>query len=722
MAKRKGLWRDIPVTADTLRALGNDDLEDYLKDLSANQLDEIMHLYEFWARPSQLEPEGSSWNTWLFNAGRGSGKTYAGSNWVRHSVKCGDKRIACVAPTKGDVRRVMVEGDSGLMNVCWSGDKTYRGANMGYPEWSPTNNTLSWDNGAIATFFSAEDPDRLRGPQFHAAWCFVEGTTTLTKDGTKCVSKVVSGDKVFTSSGWNTVKDTFVRNMPVGVVAMSDGSTLEGTFDHPIYTQDGWKPLGKLARNDVCVKLSTTGISGVSTAKVITTLQVSGQCTGISQVKPTEISKVSTYTTSTETKLTTPQITYNLSQDQTTLRFTLGREVCQEENLKALERPLAEFAEKLSCVSKSLKLDQFAKAANTKPQKKNVSSLESVSTAEKPSLVESEPSVVSVVSTWQPTGVKPVYNLQVEGTHEYFANGILTHNCDEVSSWRNQKDVWNMLQFCMRLGRHPRVMVTTTPKPTKLMRELLSSEKSYITGGSTFDNAANLAPTFLEAVKSTYEGTRLGRQELYAEMLEEAEGALWTTDVLDAALDETIEDRVEFAKTLQRVVISIDPAITSNEESDLTGIIVAGLDINGTGYILEDHTGRYTPQGWAAKAISLYHEFSADRIVAEKNQGGDMVRTTLTSEDETVPIRLVHASRGKFARAEPVSALYERGKVKHAKGLDDLEVQMRTWEPLGSVGSPDRLDSMVWAITDLMLKGTARPQLRLAYSSAKGLT
>jgi len=332
-----------------------------------------------------------------------------------------------------------------------------------------------------------------------------------------------------------------------------------------------------------------------------------------------------------------------------------------------------------------------------------------------------EHSVVSVVSTSQLTGREEVYNIQVEGCHEYIANGILTHNCDEVSSWRNQQDVWDMLQFTLRLGRHPRVMVTTTPKPTKLMRKLLSSKNSFITGGSTFDNSANLASTFLKKVKEDYEGTRLGRQELYAEMLEEAEGALWTTEILDKCLDTSIEDRVEFAKTLQRVVVSIDPATTSNEESDLTGIIVAGIDINGKGYILEDHTDRYTPQGWAAKAISLYHEFSADRIVAERNQGGDMVRTTLTSEDESVPIRLVHASRGKFARAEPVSALYERGKVFHAKGLDELEVQMRTWEPLGSIGSPDRLDAMVWAITDLMLKGIARPQLRLAYSDAKGI-
>jgi len=153
----------------------------------------------------------------------------------------------------------------------------------------------------------------------------------------------------------------------------------------------------------------------------------------------------------------------------------------------------------------------------------------------------------------------------------------------------------------------------------------------------------------------------------------------------------------------------------------MTGIVVAGVDVNGIGYVLEDATDRLSPAEWAAKAISLYKSYSADRIVAERNQGGEMVRRTLEAEDETVPIRLVHASRGKMARAEPISALYERGRVKHVKGLDELETQMRTWEPLGSVGSPDRLDACVWALTDLMLNGVNNPTVRLSYASAKGL-
>ena len=255
------------------------------------------------------------------------------------------------------------------------------------------------------------------------------------------------------------------------------------------------------------------------------------------------------------------------------------------------------------------------------------------------------------------------------------------------------------------------------------MRELLKNPKTVVTSGSTFDNAANLAETYLVAVKEQYEGTRIGRQELYAEVLEEAEGALWSTEMLDNS-----HVKHEDVPDLARIVVALDPAVTANAESDMTGIVVAGIDINGIAYVLGDYTDKLSPQGWAAKAIKLYHHYQADRIVAEVNQGGDMVKTTIHGEDETVSYKAVRASRGKFARAEPISALYERGLVKHVTNppdgasLNELETQMRTWEPLGRIGSPDRLDAMVWAITDLSLNGYAKPKLTLAYSSAKGLS
>lgn len=450
----------LAIHADDLRAMG-EDLEAILSQLPPHKAEELIYTWPFWARPQQIAPEGN-WNTWFINAGRGFGKTRAGVEWVRGKVKAGHKRIAAIAATNSDIERVMVNGESGFLARCWKGDKTNKGVPLGMPQWSPTKRLLTWENGAYVQFFSAEEPERLRGPQFEAAWC------------------------------------------------------------------------------------------------------------------------------------------------------------------------------------------------------------------------------------------------------------------DELAAWNRDRDTWDMLQFCLRLGKHPQTCVTTTPKPTKLVRDILKNPKTTVTYGSTFDNSANLASTYLEAVKTQYEGTRLGRQELYAEILDEASGALWNRQTL-AACEVEVENPVEFAETLARVVVSVDPAVSANAESDMTGIIVAGADINGVCYVLQDATERYTPEGWAAKAIELYHLYGADRIVAERNQGGEMVRYTFKTVDETIPIKLVHASRGKFARAEPVSSLYERGRVKHVKGLDALEDQMVQWEPLGGIGSPDRLDAMVWAITELALKGIAKPDLNLAYSDAKGL-
>lgn len=446
--------------ADDLRASG-EDIVSLISQLDPKKADALIYNWHFWARENQLPPEGN-WNTWYVNAGRGFGKTRAGVEWVRAKVKQGAKRIAAIAATNSDIERVMVNGESGFLARCWSGDKTDKGVKMGLPLWSPTKRTLTWENGAQVQFFSAEEPERLRGPQFECAWC------------------------------------------------------------------------------------------------------------------------------------------------------------------------------------------------------------------------------------------------------------------DELAAWNRDRDTYDMLQFCLRLGKHPQVCVTTTPKPTKLVRDIIKNKNTVVTYGSTFDNAANLAAPYLQTVKDQYEGTRLGRQELYAEIMDEASGALWTREILSKC-EVDIKDTVEYAKTLMRVVVAIDPAVSANAESDMTGIVVAGIDVNGTCTILEDHTDRYSPEGWATKAVELYEKFSADRIVAEKNQGGEMVRHTLQTINDTVPIRLVHASRGKYARAEPVSALYERNKVKHARGLDALEDQMVQWEPLGSIGSPDRLDALVWAITDLALKGVAKPTLNLAYSDSKGL-
>lgn len=271
--------------------------------------------------------------------------------------------------------------------------------------------------------------------------------------------------------------------------------------------------------------------------------------------------------------------------------------------------------------------------------------------------------------------------------------------CDELAAWR-YPEAWDQLQFGLRLGDDPRCIVTTTPRPTREIRELVKAPTTVVTRGSTFDNADNLAPAFLERILAKYEGTRLGRQELYAEILDDVPGALWNRRMLEEAVAAWPETEPE----LQRCVVAIDPAVTSGEDSDETGIIVAGR--NGPkGYVLADYTCRMSPDGWARQAIEAYHQHEADRIVAEANQGGDMVKTVLRTVDPSVPVRLVHATRGKRVRAEPVAALYEQGRVSHAQVFPELEDQLVTWTP-DSPTSPDRLDALVWALTELDL---ARP-------------
>jgi phage terminase large subunit-like protein len=271
---------------------------------------------------------------------------------------------------------------------------------------------------------------------------------------------------------------------------------------------------------------------------------------------------------------------------------------------------------------------------------------------------------------------------------------------DEPASWGlGTKDTqwppaWDMLQFGLRLGDDPRNVATTTPRPTKLIRHLLGDPLTHVTRGRTIDNAANLAPAFLSQIVARYRGTRLGRQELDAEILDDVPGALWTYAML--------EDRRP-APDLTRCVVAIDPAVTSGEDSDETGIVVAGLGVDGRGYVLADRTCRLSPDGWARRAVGAFDDLAADLVVAEVNNGGEMVRATLATVRPTISYRAVHASRGKQIRAQPIAALYEQGRVSHVEVFPELEEQLTTWTPESGT-SPDRLDALVWALTELFLE------------------
>ena len=407
---------------------------DLLARLSPAQAQALLHDWTFWARDNQLAPPGD-WRVWLLQAGRGFGKSRAGAEWVREQVESGrGRRVALVGATTADVRDVIVEGESGVLAVSppW-----FR------PLYEPSKRRLTWPNGAIATTYSADEPERLRGPQHDAAWC------------------------------------------------------------------------------------------------------------------------------------------------------------------------------------------------------------------------------------------------------------------DELAAWR-YPEAWDMLMFGLRLGADPRAVVTTTPKPTAIMRRLLADPTVAVTRGTTYDNRANLAPAFLAQIVRRYEGTRLGRQELLAELLDDVPGALWTRDQIERhRLGRGMHP------DLARIVVAIDPAVTSGEDSDETGIVVAGRDQAGHGYVLADLSGRFQPTEWARRAIAAYREHKADRIVAEVNNGGDLVEATVRMVAADVPFRAVRASRGKVVRAEPVAALYEQGRVHHVGGFASLEDQMcaftADFDRAAAGYSPDRVDALVWAFTELIV-------------------
>ncbi|WP_138379135.1 terminase large subunit domain-containing protein [Luteithermobacter gelatinilyticus] len=279
---------------------------------------------------------------------------------------------------------------------------------------------------------------------------------------------------------------------------------------------------------------------------------------------------------------------------------------------------------------------------------------------------------------------------------------------DEMAKWAHVEDCWSNLLFGLRLGQRPRVMVTTTPRNIPLLKDLLCQDRVVVTRGSTFDNRAHLPEAFLQEVRARYEGTRLGRQELYGDLLSDRPGTLWTRDQLEKCRCQDLPD-------LKRIVVAVDPPVSSGRKADSCGIVIAGVDAANRGFVLADRTVQgLGPLGWARQAVTACHAFAADRLVAEVNNGGDLVESLLRQVDPALSYRAVRATRGKIVRAEPVAALYEQGRIFHHGFLPELEEEMCALTPEGlSTGrSPDRVDALVWAMTDLLLGGTQDPRIR----------
>lgn len=310
--------------------------------------------------------------------------------------------------------------------------------------------------------------------------------------------------------------------------------------------------------------------------------------------------------------------------------------------------------------------------------------------------------------TWPNGAVATLYNAvepdQLRGPQHDLAW------CDELAKWRYVRDTWDQLQFGLRLGTHPRQIVTTTPRPLPLLKELLAASTTIVTRGSTFENRANLAASFLTQIESRYAGTRLGRQELEAEILDDMPGALWARSVID-------ETRVKDYPPLKRVAIAIDPPVTSGEDADECGIIAAGIDEYGAGFVIGDRSSQGDkPSEWARRAVQAYEMFDGDCIVAEVNNGGEMIEEIIRQVAPNIPVKSVRATRGKFTRAEPVAALYEQRRVHHVGSFPKLEDQMCAmtpdFDPAKAGYSPDRLDALVWAMTELMVGPRAEPRIR----------
>lgn len=341
-------------------------------------------------------------------------------------------------------------------------------------------------------------------------------------------------------------------------------------------------------------------------------------------------------------------------------------------------------------------------------------------------LVQGESGILAV----SPPGFKPEYTPSLRklewpnGAQAHLYNAVEPDQlrgpqhdcawCDELAKWRYAQDTWDQLQFGLRLGLEPRQLVTTTPRPIDIIRDLLADDRELrddgvvaVTRGSTYDNISNLAPAFTRTVVKKYENTRLGRQELHAEVLDDIPGALWTRAMLDATRLKAHERH----PPLQRVVVAIDPSGTKGDPdsgANEVGIVVAGRGVDGDGYVLADWTCDLSPADWGRRAIEAYKRFEADRIVAEINYGGAMVEAVIRSIDRKVSYKTVTASRGKIVRAEPIAAMYEQGKVHHVGALAALEDQMVAMTANGyeGQGSPDRADALVWALTEVMLSGS----------------
>lgn len=646
------------------------------------------------------------------------GKSRTAVEWLlREANRNPRTEWAVVAPTGLDVAKCFNDLRVGINSI-----GKYGQPGSIISRYNQTLHDAYLNNGAVIHGVSADKPDRLRGFNLAGAWCVAKGEQVTTRRGNVPIEQVVIGDQVATRNGWKRVvnqKRTGI-NQPIITINTQDGLSLRCTPNHKILANGVWCEAANLQSGDVLTTWMDHSLmdlplggngkinGGISTQRWDVTGVRLDSClrspsgVGITEKYPTGAKS----TTSTKTLLTTDLKIWKQST------FTNIESTMDQQMVPKVQPPLTvPFKRKEQGHSSLIRNQKSASVKNvatlTKPNQRI------------PAIVENDVACGhAIVVTVSDSRFKKnetlsdVYDLTVEDGHEFFAGGILVHNCDELSSWR-YPDSWDLglLPAIRDDSVEPRIVVTTTPKPVVLLRQLVDEEQvdehgismgsTIVTRGSTFDNEDNLAPRFIKEMRARYEGTRRGRQELYGELLTDVEGALVSQDMIDGPRLRELP-----AIHMTRTVVAVDPAMTSGEKSDETGIIVCAKGIDGRGYIIADLSCKETPDGWARIVAKAYDEYGADRVVAEKNQGFDMVETVVRSVHPNIAYKGVHAKLGKKLRAEPIAALYEQGKVSHVGYFAELEDQWTSWIPdAKGMKSPDRVDALVHGLTELGLIG-----------------
>jgi phage terminase large subunit-like protein len=675
-------------------------------------MDSLVYDWSWNGRPSQLIEPDSDFAVMLALAGRGWGKTLVGAQWIRamdaHWRRLGRDsahlRVAMVGRTSADVRDVMLEGPSGLMNI-------YPPSLQSRVIWTPSRRRVELPNGGVITCFSADEPAQLRGPQFH---CFPAGTMIRTADGPRPIESVRVGDLVWTRQGLRPV-EAASSSEDVVISLRHAGGILTGTPEHPVLTQRGWVDLSLVRPTDTLVGWAngsgrSTTEAGHGARSDLVVEKSSGVPMSLGRRSTVQYRRGTRSITSTSTASTTTPRIWLPSHPRTTKRF-----IEQPSSLAPVSNAERTSTSSLSAATGSIathaRRNGDAKLSGRLTPTARADTLSAAATAAASLSPVVEPIAVKGVST---SGrVTQVFNLSVAEVPEFFADDVLVHNCgwaDELATYkqvRSEDDAtaWENLRIAVRLGKRPQVLATTTPKRVPVVRQLLAEaaehpSKVMLRRGKTKDNRY-LSDAYLDVLMSMYEGTPLGRQELEGEMLDDVAGAMTTEAIINRFRVRSLPQGIPWIK-----LVSIDPSVAERPH-DECGIMVIYISrtwpvLKRHAFIVDDLSLRASPNVWAKVAAEAAYLHDA-QIIAETNQGAHLVSIMLrqAAQDLKLPVPNVldvWATKSKAVRAEPVGGAYAQGRVHHVNVFADLESQETSWVYGESGYSPDRQDAAVQGI------------------------